>query len=353
MSSRKQLARLLVAKLAIVSFAFAALPGPLASGQEPGAAGSSAVQPVLPPTASSAATRVPEDYLISPEDLLDIYIMDVPELSRQYRVTPSGRLVFPLLPSAIKAEGLTPDEISKELASALRANGLVSNPHISVTVKESRLHSVAIAGAVKKPQIYPVFGRTNLLDILSLGGGLDENAGSVVRITRGELGMRAVSDGTRPGAATGAGQQSFTIDLKRLLETGDPELNVAVYPGDSVTVPMGGVVYVVGAVNKPGGFVLSTQRQGLTVTQALALAENPKDTAIKDRALVVRRGEQYPGGRQEIAINLRTVMAGNSPDVVLQPNDILYIPESSSRKALRRGADAAIQMLIGAVIWRL
>ncbi len=298
-------------------------------------------------SAASVQLEAPQDYLIAAEDLLDLYIIDVTELSRQYRVSPSGVLTLPLLPQPIKATGLTPDQLAHQVAIALNYYGLVTNPHVSVTVKESRAHSVAIGGAVKKPQIYYVFGRTTLLDILSLAGGLEDTAGSVVRIARGPIGTQAIAN-----AGDAEARSSLEIDLRRLLETADPALNVPIFPGDSVTVPLGGVVYVVGAVNKPGGFVLSAQRQGMTVMQVLALAEDTKSTAIRDKAVVVRRGPEYPGGRQEIPVNLKKVMAGKASDLPLQANDVLYVPDSSTRKALRRGAEAAVQTLSGIAIYR-
>ena len=299
----------------------------------------------------TAASRVqieaPQDYLITAEDLLDVYIVDVPELSREYRVSPSGQLSVPLLPEPLKVAGLTPDQLADQLAAAVRSHGLVSNPHVSIAVKESRAHSIAIAGAVKKPQIYYVFGRTTLLDVLSMAGGLEDNAGNIVRVTRGPLAMQAVANEGKAEA-----QRSVEIDLRRLLETGDPALNVPIFPGDSVTVPLGGVVYVVGAVNKPGAFTLSTQRQGMTVMQVLALSEDAKSTALRDKAMVVRRGAQYAGGREEIPVKLKEIMAGKAPDLPLQANDILYVPDSSSRKALHRGAEAAIQTITGIAIYR-
>jgi polysaccharide export outer membrane protein len=140
------------------------------------------------------------------------------------------------------------------------------------------------------------------------------------------------------------------VDLKNLLD-GDPGLNVPIFPGDTVTIPLGGVVYVVGAVNKPGGFVLSTERHGMTVLQALALAEDAKPTAVRDKALIVRQTSQSNGARQEIPVKLGQIISGKATDVALQPNDILFVPDSAGRKALRRGAEAAIQLVTGVVVW--
>ncbi|HEX6466218.1 MAG TPA: polysaccharide biosynthesis/export family protein, partial [Terriglobales bacterium] len=124
--------------------------------------------------ANSSPGQVSQAYVIAPDDLLQVYILDVPELSREYRVSMSGQVAFPLLSKPLMAAGLTLDEFSQSLADQLRSSGNVSNPHIDISVKESRLHSVSITGSVKSPQIYPVLGRTKLLAVLSQAGGLAE-----------------------------------------------------------------------------------------------------------------------------------------------------------------------------------
>src|ERR1019366_7109947 len=111
------------------------------------------------------------DSIISPDDVLEVYVMDVPELSRQYRVSPSGTVDLPLLPNSVPAAGLTPSQLSDAVAKQLRNRGLVTNPHIVITIVSSRVKAVSITGAVKMPQIYPVFGRTTLLDVLSQSQG--------------------------------------------------------------------------------------------------------------------------------------------------------------------------------------
>jgi len=196
--------RCAVVRLTLVALVAASVG--LCTAQESPAT-SSVATPVPPLRSDSAAApHAPEDYLISAEDLLDVFIIDVPELSRQYRVTPTGTLEFPFLKTPLTAEGLTPAQLGDELAGALRSGGLVREPHISISVKESRLHSVAIAGAVKKPQVYTVFGRTTLLDVLSLAGGLDDAAGSLVRITRGPMGMRLTGSAPTGSDAYSTGQ---------------------------------------------------------------------------------------------------------------------------------------------------
>ena len=133
------------------------------------------------------------------------------------------------------------------------------------------------------------------------------------------------------------------MDLSRLTETGDPLLNVDLYPGDRVTVQRAGIVYVVGAVNRPGGFPLKTGQEDMTVIQAVALAEDLKPTAARKKAMIIRKNPAATNGREEIAVNLTKVLAGHEHDTRLQANDILFVPRKCRvERALHRGTEAAI-----------
>lgn len=302
---------------------------------------------------SSTLSVSSRDYVISPDDVLDIFIVDVPELSRQYRISTSGQLNFPLIPKPIDAAGKTLEALSQNLKHLLQQSGTLTDPRITISVKESRLHSIAITGAVKKPQIYEVMGPTRILDLLSLAGGLADNAGPVVRITRSSTcGQTESVNRQNSSPQTSVAQGIATLNLKTLLSSPDAQLNVNVCPGDWVTVPPADVIYVVGAVNKSGGFQLTTEHDKLSVMQAIALAENLKPSAKRNDALIIRRDLSAPNGRTEIAVNLRKIFAGQSPDVPLQPDDILFVPESAGKKVLTRGAEAAIQVATGMAIYR-
>jgi polysaccharide export outer membrane protein len=295
------------------------------------------------PAAAGLAPGPNTDTIISPDDVLDVYIVDVPELSRQYRVSPAGKVQLPLLTTPIVAAGSSVTQFAETIANELRKNGLVNNPHVTVSIAFSRLQSVAITGAVKRPQIYPIFGATTLLDILSQAEGLTEDAGNSVIIARGELGPRENHD---------VKQSPVTVDLKRLLESSDSRDNVMIYPGDRLTVPRAGVVYVVGAVNKPGGFVLKSPGEGVTVLQALALAEYLTSTAVGSKAEVIRVDQSGPGGRKQLPVDLKKILTGKAEDPVLQANDILFVPQSTGAKAFRRGLEAVLQTASGAAIYR-
>ena len=137
--------------------------------------------------------------------------------------------------------------------------------------------------------------------------------------------------------------RTVKVDLKRLMETGDPSLNLALYPGDRVTVQRAGVVYVVGAVNLAGGFVLTSDRAQMTVLRAIALAQNVKSTAAPEKALIVRKKPNAPDGAEQIPLDLRKILKGREPDQKLLADDILVVPDSASKRALHRAAEAVAQ----------
>ena len=283
-------------------------------------------------------------------DLLRIDVFDVPELSGTYRVHSGGRIDMPLLRKPIQAAGLSTDQLAAILSDDLQRSGLVSHPQVTVEVKESLARSITIAGAVKKPVTIPVYGRITLLDAISAAGGLAGNAGSVATITRGKSAMAAlVTSTSQTGPATGQPRVT-NVDLRRLMETGDPRLNRELFAGDRVLVVRAGVIYVVGAVNRAGGFLLTDDKGPMTILKAIALAEGLKSTAVADKSLILR---QSAGSRTQAPVRLRDVLAGRAPDQRLEANDILFVPDSNSQKAIRRGAEAAVEIATGIMIWRL
>lgn len=290
------------------------------------------------------------EYVIDPNDVLEVYVVDVAQLSRNYRVSPNGTIMIPMLSAPITAEGLTLNQLSAVISTKLRTAGLVSHPDVIVSVKSSQAHAVAISGAVEKPQVYPIFAPTTLLDVLSEAGGLAPDAGSTAIITRGGAAMQASWPSKDSGSSASAAE-TVKVNLRKLLSTGDPKLDVTIYPGDKVTVQRAGVIYVVGAVQRPGGFTMSSGREKMTVLQAVALGEGLKPTALEKKAMIIRRGKQFPNGREEIPVNLKKILSGHASDLGLEANDILFVPDSASKRAMRRGAEAAIQIATGLVIW--
>ncbi len=285
------------------------------------------------------------DYIISPDDVLTITVYDAPDVTGEYRVSPTGQIVIPLLSAPIVAAGRTPAQLSALISERYRQSEIYTHPRVTVAIKESRVHAIAISGSVKKPQIYPVFAKTTLLDLLSQAEGLADDAGGLAIVTRGDIATQVIKSSEACAATaskTPSCDRTFSVDLSRLAQTGDPLLNVDLYPGDRVTVQRAGIVYVVGAVNRPGGFPLKTGQEKMTVIQALALAEDLKPTAAQKRAMIIRKDPAAADGREEIAVNLTKVLEGHEHDTQLQANDILFVPDSAGKRALHRSAEAAI-----------
>ena len=309
------------------------------------------------------------EYRIGSHDLLEINVFEAPDLNRSLRVSASGEISMPLL-GAIQSTGLTARELEGVIEIKLRQ--YMKDPHVGVFVTTVESHPVSVVGAVKKPGVFQIRGTKTVLEMLSMAEGLSDDAGDEVLVMRG-AGLQFGSDSTRssanPDAAPSSapqqgaqdppnagmpgnspGNETVKINLKDLLESGDQRYNVPVYPGDIVKVTRGGIVYVIGDVKKPGGFVLKSD-QYMSVLKAVALAEGLNATAAKSHTKIIRTDEKT-GQRTEFPIDLGKVLAGKSPDTPLRPADIVFVPNSSGKTILYKGSEAAVATASGLVIWR-
>lgn len=298
------------------------------------------------------ASKTPiSDYTVSPEDLLDVFVLDVPEVTRTYRVSSNGFLTLPLLPEPIPAAGETLDQLSHLIASKFHDAGMLNNAQVTVSLKETKLHAVLVSGEVRHPQSYPIFGPTRVLDVLVQAGGVADDAGNDVIITRGEAGARAdLEESAKSGGVSpSANGQSFTLNIRKLVETGDDKTNILLYPGDRVTVQRASLIYIMGAVGRPGGYVLNESRQQITVLKALALAGDVTAFAKKSRIAILRHDPGTPEEkRTEIPVDYKSMVKGLIADIKMRPDDILYVPESVKLKAWTTGVNSTIQAVTGA-----
>ena len=291
-------------------------------------------------------------------------------MNREVRVSASGEISLPLL-GAIRAASLTPQQLETTLEEALRQR-YMKDPHVGVFVREMQSRPVSVIGAVRKPGIFQIRGSKTLLEILSLAEGLADDAGEDVIIVR-PTGLNdaeefpsvqyderkkllAVTQESTPGAKdTDANKGETTpqrvvrVNLKDLLDSAEPGHNPEVYPGDIVKVSRAGIVYVVGAVRRPGGFAMKTNEK-ISVLQALALSEGLTSTAGKGNARIIRTDEQS-GARTETPIDLGKILSGKSADPMLWPRDIVFVPDSAAKTTLSRGVEAAAQTLTGLLVF--
>jgi len=356
---------------------------------------------------SASLRMVPHDYIIGPGDLIDIEVFDVKELSRELRVSQTGTIGIPLIPVRLHVSGLTEMQAEQKIAEVLEANGLVTHPEVSVSVREHKSKPITVVGAVPHPMVYQADRQVTLLELLAEAGGVSGDAGDTVIVTRPaqdtqpegaeppEIGpertpvTRGSSDatpssdtyGNTPSAPTNGSStannspqpvspaasakpvspstpgdapaltNTITVNLNELMETGDVKNNIVLQAGDIVTVPHSGVVYVLGAVNRAGGFILSNDRAQLTTLKILALAGGLTRTAKSDKAVIVRKDNQ--GQQHQVAIDLRKVLKREAEDIQLQPSDILIVPESGTKQAMIRALEFGIALGSGVALYRV
>ncbi len=295
--------------------------------------------------------RMGARYVIAKDDLLEVYVVDVLELSREYRVDGDGMITLPMLTQPVMAAGLTLDQLSEAIRKDLVDGGLLTDPQVVVTVKSSALNSVMLSGAVRKPGVYPVYVQTTLLDVLGQAEGLSDDAGGTAIVTRAENAPGGPGTHAAPAAqdANPAVSRSVKIDLWRLWQNGDASLNVVLHPGDRVMVQRAGIVYVVGGVNRAGGFVLTNDQEQMTVLKAVALAGNFTHEAMPSKSFIIRKAPGALDGRQEVRIDLKKILSNRAPDQQLLASDILYIPESGVKRTL----DTVFNSAVYASVWRI
>ena len=290
------------------------------------------------------------EYKLGPGDLVNIEVFDVPQLTRDVRVTDSGYISLPLLPVRILAKGLSVIQLQEKIGELLQANGLVTNPEVTVNLKEQRSQPITVIGSVKSPQVIQALRPMSVLEVLSACGGISDEAGSTLLITRKvppDTSAKTDSADTDPLA----GPQTFTIDLWDLLNSPVPKDNMMLVGGDIVTVPRAGIFYVVGAVGHPGGFILSNDAEQMTTLKALALAAGVTSTAKANEAVIVRK-DPTTGISKEIPVDLKKVMQRKGADAKMQANDILFVPDSAGKHALHRATDVIISLTTGVALLR-
>lgn len=273
----------------------------------------------IPKTSSTLA--------IAPGDELEITVYGVPDLSEHIRVGPGGRISMPLIGS-IRIAGLTSSEAEGAIENQLRENNIVNNPQVSVFVKEYTASGISVAGEVAKPGFYSAIGPHRLFDVLQEAGGPTEKASNKVVI--GHRGQQEVT----------------TLNLSK-----DPAQlatsNLELQPGDTVVVPKAGIVYALGEVTKPGGYVMNSTG-GVTVLQLVAVAGGMTHLASAGKTRLLRK---TVSGFQEQQIDLKKLLRGKIQDIAVSDEDILYVPTSGVKSALN--ASALVGVAASTAIYRV
>ena len=299
----------------------------------------------------AALDRVrPNNAPIGAGDLLHIDVFDVPELSRDVRVSDTGDIGYPLIPEKIPVSGLTSFQVEEKFDQLLIENGLVSHPQVTVFVREQHSQPISVIGAVRSPSVYQVMRPTTLLEVLASAGGVTDDAGSEIIITRqSEAGSATIQPASATTESSNPTQRIITIRLQDLLESGDLTYNIPVYGGDVISVPRAGVVYVMGAgIAQPGGYTLQSRGEQITVLKAVALARGLTTYAKADSAVIMRN---TAGKKDVIPVQIKKIENRKTNDVPLKSNDVLYIPDSAGKKAIARGGEAMLGIGTSVVIY--
>jgi polysaccharide export outer membrane protein len=286
-----------------------------------------------------------QQYLLGSGDAVRVWVLGLDELSdRILKVDETGFVDIPLL-GRMKATGLTVEELRADLVEKLRKQ--VQTPTVSIDVVEFSSKPVSVIGAVNQPGVQQLKGPKTIVELLSAAGGLRPDAGCCAEITRPAANGALPLPGAHPDAT---GNFSVArLKLVDILDGKDPSGNIGVKADDVVSVPIGQMVYVIGSVHKAGGFVLRDQ-EDISVLQALSLAEGLLPTAAPSQGEILRM--EGPGvDRKHIRVNMTKVLAGKSADISLRGNDILFVPDSTGKKAAFRALEAALQAGTGVAIF--
>ena len=262
-------------------------------------------------------------------DLVEMSVFDTPELSGKLRVSNTGDIILPLVGS-IHVAGMKATDVQNLIRQKFIDGAFLKDPQVTVFVAEYATQGVSVLGEVKTPGIYPAFGAHNLMDYISIAGGLTPLAGTNITITR----LAHPDDPEHVKISASAAPK--------------PLNNPEILPGDSIFVEKTGLVYVIGEVTRPGGFPMDHDDH-LTILQAIALAQGTTYTAKKGSTKILRTTAQ---GHEEIPVDLKKILASKAADAPLQDNDILFVPSSAARATLKN-MESLLPVATSATIYRV
>lgn len=283
-------------------------------------------QETAPPAIPAAQ---PANITIGAGDLLNLVVFDTPELTTSVRVSQNGEVNLPVL-GTMKLAGLTTIEASRTIENELRTRRLILDPHVTIFVTEYATQGATILGEVRTPGVYPTLGTRKMLDMIALAGGLQTTAGKSVSIMHRD-----------------DPQHPETIPLQSSPTTMAAQENPIILPGDTLVVTKAGIVYVIGDVLKPGGFLIDNNTP-ISIMQALSLGGGWDKTAALSKTKLIRKNGT---GREEMDLDLKHIAYGSQADLKVQDGDIIFVPSSVSKTFMYRGIEAAITIASGVLIY--
>ncbi len=298
--------------------------------------------------AAAGSAPTSSGYALGPGDKVLIRVADLDEFKgfdeRPQRIEQDGEIRLPLV-GRIRAGGRTVGELESEIAERLKR--YLHEPQVTVLVAEYSSRPVSVFGAVDRPGVIQLEGPKTLWEVISMAGGLRSEVGDTIRITR------RVEQGELPLANARLDETGqfliADVDVRSVMEMTNPDQNILVRPYDVISVSRANIVYVVGDVQRAGGFVANGK---LTLVQALALAGGFAPNANEKEARILRR-QEGSDKRLEIAVNLRKVLKGEQEDMTLRPDDILFVPHSGWKEFGKQALSTTLGIISGLTIYRV
>jgi polysaccharide biosynthesis/export protein len=297
---------------------------------------------------SLANGRIGPNYLLGPEDVVEINVFNVPELSKfDAQVGNDGTVSLPLI-GPVRAAGLTQGQLRDELAKKLGEKYL-NDPQVTLYIKSFMSRPVSVVGSVAKPGQYYLTGRRSLVEVLAMAGGLASigaQAGKYVYIERKE----GFQDLPQVDGLVQTAPDKVSVEIHKLLYSQDSGLNLEIHPFDVITVSRAGIVYLVGAFVKPGGYVLEN-KDSMTAMEGIALAQGFGGNARTSQGMIIHRSLSGTV-TSEVPIDVKKLMHGKIPDVTLADNDIFFLPNSTAKGIAKSTAQSVVGILSGVAIYR-
>ena len=272
---------------------------------------------------------------LMPGDILSIKVLDLEEIGeRSVKIDDSGFINLPVA-GRIRAGGQTPALLEREIARHLLV--YLKLPAVTVTVTELHAETVSVTGAVNTPGIRKLNANESLLEAVSDAGGFKVGAGPFIKL------MRDAEEGSIPHASAKLDSTGkfyvAEIEIARLLSAESPGENIPLRPRDIVAVPPAGMVYVLGEVGRPGAYDFGSP--SISVLNALARAGGSNRNADASHVRVLR---MLPGKaeRAEFTVNLNRMLAGKTPDFLLEAQDIFYVPTNKGKVVSTRALEAIV-----------
>ncbi len=263
---------------------------------------------------------------ITSGDLLEITVFDTPELSQKTRVDNNGHIEL-MVGGTLWVAGLTSTEAALAIEARMRDAKVLRNPHVTLNVLESASQTVTVLGEVRNPGSYPIWGRQGVNEAIAAAGGLTQSASHTATLTH-------------KNSTT-----TSTVELDAPPQN-SPDSDFVLLPGDRIVVAKAGIVYVLGDVGKPGGFILD-DRAPITVLQGVALAQGMNRTANSRGSLI----RQTATGPQQEPLDFGKILANQAADPTLHDGDIVYVPLNAVKDWANRGLNSILQMAVGVVIY--